>query len=332
MIRSERQVLITGCYRSGTEYASFLLSNHPDISVSMYVVSFMRFCYNRYNPVKEKANYYKLVFEAGERIRVRWKRKLNVHKILDYCDNCEKVTYALIYDLMMTDLFLDQNVRMWAEKVQLVWTKIPDFLNMFKQGKAILIIRDPRSVMASFKKFTYAPEPAYLSAVFNCYDSMMKGLEYKATLSPKKFYLVKYEDIIFRPEETLIELFEFLELSSDHDLLSEKGWKDAYGTPWKHNSAFIDSDFIDRKFDKMAFVQRWKDNLTNEDIALCETVNGVFMKTFGYELSRISVPWQHMIGPVLQDIKITAYLNRWISKGEGVEAFPTDPLNPKNWT
>ena len=39
-------------------------------------------------------------------------------------------------------------------------------------GKAIHILRDPRSVMLSYKKFTYHRKPAYLSAAFNSVDAM----------------------------------------------------------------------------------------------------------------------------------------------------------------
>ena len=99
---SKMQVLITGCYRTGSEYVSLLLGNHPDLAVSMYTVSFMRFCYDRYNPVEEEINYSRLLFDAAQRIRIRWNRNLNVHKILDYCEKAERVSYALLYDLMMS--------------------------------------------------------------------------------------------------------------------------------------------------------------------------------------------------------------------------------------
>lgn len=331
MIRSKKQILITGCYRSGTEYVTLLLNNHPNLSASMYVVSFMRFCYDRYNPVEEERNYSRLVFDAAQRIRARWGRKLDVHKILDYCESVEKVTYSLLYDLMMSDLFLTDEVQEWAEKTQLVWTKIPDFLEMFPRGKTILIVRDPRSVLASFKRYTYAPEPAYLSAVFNCYGAMQLGLEYKDKFEANRYYVVKYEDVVTSPEKTLIGLFNFLELSSYHNLLSREGWKDAGGNPWHHNSAFLAKEARGSTFDKQAAVERWKNNLSSWEIALCEAINGELMDIYGYEHSGISEDWPTIVGPVLTDDKLTTYLRRWLTEGRGVEEFPTDPLVSENW-
>ena len=79
--------------------------------------------------------------------------------------------------------FLEKNItKKWGRKTQLVWRQIPDFLKIFPKGKAINIIRDPRSVLASFKKSTYNPEPAYLGAIFNCYDQWKKSLLYKKNI------------------------------------------------------------------------------------------------------------------------------------------------------
>ena len=49
-----KQVLITGCYRSGTEYFSLLLSNNKEIAVTMYTTSFMRYSFNKYNNIALK--------------------------------------------------------------------------------------------------------------------------------------------------------------------------------------------------------------------------------------------------------------------------------------
>jgi len=331
MFRSDKQVLITGCYRSGTEYITHLLNNHPTLSASMYIVSFMRFCYDRYNPVEEKSNYTKLVFDAGQRIRSRWHRHLRVHKILDYCEEVETVTYAVLYDLMMSDLFLSDQVQSWAEKTQLVWTKIPAFLEMFPQGKVIHIVRDPRSVLASFKKYTYAPEPAYLGAVFNCYDSMSSGLSYQNQYDSNHYRLLRYEDILTAPEKTLFNLFDFLEMSVAHDLLSEEGWQNAWGRPWQHNSAFLPENATGSDFDQSAAINRWKHNLAGWEVALCEAINGELLDRYGYKRSGVTETWPVLIRPLLTDPKLTQYLQRWFVTGQGVEEFPTDPLKSENW-
>jgi len=328
---SKKQILLTGCYRSGTEYITLLLNNHPKLSSTMYIVNFMRNCYGRYDPINEERNYSKLVFETAERIRSRFKIKLNAHNVLDQCNETDHVTYGFLYDIIMYELVLkDTQKDCWAEKTQLVWTKIPDFLEQLPEGKVIHIVRNPLNVLASFKKYTYAPEPAYLGAIFNCYDSMKKGVEYQKNLDPSRYILLRYEDIIADPEKTLVKVFRFLDLSHDHNLLSEEGWRDSWGRPWTQNSMFA-SDNNQNNFDKSASLDRWKKNLLPWEIALCEAVNGDFLDIYGYPRPNSIIDWKQMLKPCLKDTKIREHFLKWLYHQEGIEEFPTDPLLEKNW-
>ena len=326
------QLLITGCYRSGTTYASFLLGNHPDLEITMYTTSFMRFCYDRYNPIEKEYNYAKLLFDAAERIRKRHNKNLDIDKILVTCSKSNKVTYALLYDLMMNNLFLSNGVKIWGEKIQQVWTKIPDFLDMFPNGKAINIIRDPRNVLASFKRITYAPPPAYLGAIFNCYGSMQSSLEYAQKFGGDCFYNLKYEDLILSPKKELIKLFNFLGLSSNHDLLNQDGWMDSGGKQWIHNSAFVSRQENGENFDNNNFIESWKRNLEDWEIILCEAINGEYFTDFDYELSGLSGNWKKIIKPFIKNNQIGKFAEIYENRGKGVEEFPTDPLSPSNWS
>jgi hypothetical protein len=329
---TEKQILITGCYRSGTEYITLLLNNNPNLSVTMYTVSFMRFCYNRYNPVNKKENYTRLVLEASERIKNRWNRDLQVDLILKICQQEKVVNYALLYDLIMCNLFVKGDIKAWGEKVQLAWTKIPGFLDMYPDGKVIHIIRDPRSVLASFKNWTYAPEPAYLGAIFNCYDSMKKGLAYRSQFDKNNYILIKFEDFLQDTKSQMIDLFNFIGISSNHNILSEEGWLNEHGKPWHHNSAFINKKQKIKVFDKRSAVYGWKNHLNDWEITLCEHINSKAMEKLGYPLSGIQSDWEIINNIILKDDTINKYYQIWQEKDEGVEEFPTDPLNPKNWT
>ncbi len=331
MIRSDRQVLITGCYRTGSEYITLLLNNHPQLSASMYVCNFMRFCFSRYDPIELEINYHSLLVDAAERMQTRWGENLNVDRIINHCKNNERVTYALLYDLIMSDLFLKNGKTGWAEKTQLVWTKIPDFLDMFPESKVIHIFRDPRSVLASFKKFTFMPPPAYLGAIFNCFDSMKRSVHYREMFPPTRYYTVRYEDIIIHPEPTLINIFKFLGLSHDHDLFSSEGWVDARGNPWEHNSAFHGRNNTSGNFDRAGAVDRWKKELDDWEIAFCEAVNKDYMQIYKYKPANVTVDWKTHLNPMLTDERLARYYDLWVNKSEGIEEFPADPLIPENW-
>ena len=325
MTSSTLQVLITGCYRSGTEYITQLLNNQPQLAARMYVTNFMRFCYGRYDPICAEANYTRLLFDAAHRIRLRWGRNLDIYRILDDCRTTDDVTYAFLYEQMVIDLFPVDRGGRWAEKTQLVWTKIPDFLRMFPQGKALHVVRDPRCVLASFKAFTHAPEPAYLGAVFNCLGSMQSGVKYREQFGPDSYCLIRFEDVLLRPEDTLRDVFAFLGLSADHDLLSQEGWVDAAGHAWQHNSAFLPREADGHAFDAGAALERWK-ALEDWEIVLCEAVNEPIFESYRYALSGLSVDWGVILKHLLGDEKLIRYLAQWVLHGGGVEEFPTDPI------
>ena len=79
-MKSKSQILLTGVYRSGTEYFSNLLNLHPEVSSTMYRVNMFRFMYNQYN-LKIPKNYIKLVDDFSERIFDRYKIDIDKHSL-----------------------------------------------------------------------------------------------------------------------------------------------------------------------------------------------------------------------------------------------------------
>lgn len=325
---STMQVLLTGCYRTGSTYISHLLGNAPDFATEIHLTNFMRNCYGKYDPISEEEQYTSLAFDTARRVRLRSGRTVDPNAVIeDSKDGDEPVTYGGLYDAFMGRL-IEEDVSGWGEKTQLVWQEIPDFLEMFDGGKAILIVRDPRSVLASFKRFTYAPEPRYLGAIFNALDAMRSGREYETRLDADKFYVTKYEDIVREPHDEVELMLEFLGLPTDHDLLSQDGWTDQEGEPWQPNSEFASGE----DFDAEAAVNRWKKNLEPWEIALCERVTAAMMEAYGYELSDVSVPESEYLDIVESDAQIRSFFETWRRTGSGVQQYPRDPLEPENWT
>ena len=72
----------TSTPRSGSALVSNILSAHKDIIITKDLIHFFRHIYEKYSPITNKANQYKLVYEMCLRIRIRKKIKLSPSKLL----------------------------------------------------------------------------------------------------------------------------------------------------------------------------------------------------------------------------------------------------------
>ena len=149
-------------------------------------------------------------------------------------------------------------------------------------GKAIIILRDPRSILASFKNITHGPKPIYLQAVFNCYDLFSYIEKLEKEIKSKKIYLLKYEDVVVNKKKQINGVFDFLELPPLKKIELKDNLYDAYGKIWNSNSSF-EKNNKNRIFDVKKAINRWRDNLTNEEILFTEFVCGRYMFKYGYD-------------------------------------------------
>jgi hypothetical protein len=325
MTMSRSQCLVTGVYRSGTEYVAQLLSGHPELSSTMYHVNALRFVRGRYEPLSDTRNARRAVEDTAGRLKTRYALQLDVKAVLDRFGQAPSPTCAALYDAIMSVLWLKGGRVHWAEKCQLVWREIPEFIADMSNGRAILVLRDPRSVLASFKRYTYAPPPAYLGAIFNCLDAFNRARTYQATLPPDRFFAVRYEDAARDPLATASRMFQFLGLDPTKASFDRAGWRNEKGESWQDNTAF------DGAFRVEDAIERWRGELSDLEIALTEEICGPLMRAFGYELAGKRVDWPAAVALCRKDPQIAEFLRRWQTTGEGVEAFPTDPLRPENW-
>ncbi len=322
------QALITGVYRSGSEFVSLLISGHPDLSATMYHVNALRFLSGRYEPIADAGNLARAVADTATRLEERYGIEMDTGRVLSRCRNLETIDVCTVYDVIMSELWLGGGKRHWAEKCQLVWREVPEFLDLMPCGRAILVIRDPRSILASFKRYTYAPPPAYLGAILNCLDAMTKALTYLDRFPPDRFRVVRYEGAAREPAAVAAELFEFLGLDPASGPVDRSRWTDSLGNPWVANSAFAEND---SDFDVEKAIERWKGGLKDWEIALTETVCGSCMTAFGYELSGLIADWSDVLPVIRSDNDLNSRFEHWRTTGEGMQAFPTDPVDSRNW-
>jgi hypothetical protein len=323
-----RLILLTTPMRSGSTLLSRMLSAHPDVDMSYDSVNFFRFCHGKYDPIDQPGNAARLVKDMAHRLLNRFGLKLDVEKCLQEIER-GGVTYGSAYSAILRTLFPDVRKKILGDKESMAWTRIPAFLEMSPRGQAVIIVRDPRDVVNSFRKTTIAPGNDYLIALFDVVDAVNHAVRYVAR-DPKRVHMVRFERLKLEPVTELGDLCRFLGIDLQPQMTSIETFTDHSGKKW--NAA--ESLSFPEETDPLAPVGRWRKQIAPEDLFLCEWIAGQQIRTLGLAPSGRTFS-QSDFDLALAKVTSTPLLReafkRWCETGEGSERFPLDPTNPKNW-
>jgi len=316
-------IFITGVYRSGTTLLSRMLDAHSQLAVTYDSVHFMRFCFGQFGPVAARENYAALVDDVKTRCEARWERPVDVAPILAELDSSEQVTYAAAYDAVMKHLLLREGKSRWGEKTQLAWGKIPAFLEMFPEGKAVLVLRDPRDIVASYRRFTTEPGLRYLDGAFACLSAMRAALRYRESLAPGSCMTIRYEDLAADPKATMERLSAALEVPFEPGMLDPGNFRDLTGGRWMRNSSYDGASAAI----SAESVARYREHLSDVEIFFTEMVDRCVMESFDYGLQSRPLgrnEWNELY-EILSDEFIAPRFENWLRTNEGVESYPSPP-------
>jgi hypothetical protein len=298
------KLFITGMGRSGTTLLDKLLTNHDDIDVLsqplplLYVEAKNRFLkdlgvekYFVLNDDLISKNYTQKEFDAYlSHLILKPTQIADIFKKMEgYSGQSTKADFPIKSDLPpaqglsgLIDLCLSSFSKKLA--CRYIGTKeimCEEFLPYLcvKGYKCILILRDPRDVLASVnypKKEKYLGEKKPTLFILR---SWRKSVEYAFQLRNKNnFHMLRYEDLVADPMKELGAITEFLGVPGFPPDQFEKGILDRDGVIWGANSSFgINGSFISKRPDEM-----YKSTLTAEEIAYTEAVCSLELGWLGY--------------------------------------------------
>jgi hypothetical protein len=321
-IYDSNPIWVSGVYRSGTTFISALIGAHPDIQASSSTIKFLRFCLGKYGDLNVEENLKTLLFDTNKRIEVRWNLSINIHNIIDIANRNSKVSYALVYDLIMRDMLdCNRGEHRWLEKLAVQWLDIPTFLEMFPNGRVVHAVRDPRDVMASYKHMTIEKGNTYIDAAFNCRSSMefVSNLEKKYS---ERVKIVKVEDISKGSEYFIKDLCEFLSLDYSEDIFKVKNLSSA-GEEWSTNTSY------GKKYNSLPNSKpRWPKKLSREEVILTELITQPYFSNFEYKSSGYSPTkkeWNSMYS-LLNDKHLKSRFDKLLFEGKGSQGYRSDPI------
>jgi SAM-dependent methyltransferase len=317
-VNDAETLMLSGVYRSGTTILAQLVGAHRDVYLTYDSIKYPRFCLDLEVGMSGRV----VVEDIAGRITERWGIKFDVEKVIKTLP--DSPSHAEIYERSLSHLRDNYKpaAQIYGEKIAVMWTSTPDFLEMFPKGKVIHIFRDPRDVVASFKNMTYEPGFAYLDAAFNCLHAMSALKDIQAYYGQDRVMLIRLEDLTEDPEATARKISEFLQREFDSGMVNPECYRDKVGNPWKNNSGFFPkSEGI------MKNQERWREHLSKAEIFFIEMISMSKMVEYGYELSG-AVPsrteWDE-IHSYIEDPVLSKRFKLWIASGKGVEGYPSNP-------
>ncbi|SEK38184.1 Sulfotransferase family protein [Blastococcus sp. DSM 46786] len=250
----DRPIFVVGTMRSGSTLFRLVLDAHPNISICEET-GFM----GGLTAAKEIPN---------------WARGRNWFERLGFTEEEFDARLREFYAGMFERYARSQGKSRWGEKTPFHSRYIAQMAALFPDAVFVAIVRHPGAVVHSLvEKFHYETSDAVTYWESTNKEILRRGLE----LADDRFALLRYEDLVAHPEETLHELVEFLDEPWSEDLLRHNDVQAARGTPRISAGATRTRDPIttDR-------AHRWSDSMTEDTRRLLESSAGPLARFLGY--------------------------------------------------
>ena len=299
-------IFVSGMFRSGTTFVARLLNQSDEISFAsdpfFAVFKEFRNTLSKENvhkvdphaPLEDyyfdenKLDFFKTIqntnFKDVKIPDLEYLKKFTAESSFPYSELLSKEIHKITADnygdfLIQGEKLLRQtygNKRLTGFKE--VWANefTPHICNLFTENaKVIHIVRDPRAILVS-NFYSEGRYPILFLA------RQWRKLAALADFYTEKFensLIVKYEDLILNPKQTVEGICNFVGIRFDEKILNTEEITDGGNNKWKQNSTFDEKN--SGGFNKNS-VTRWKEKIEESDRLALEFLCFPEMKLLGY--------------------------------------------------
>jgi len=201
---------------------------------------------------------------------------LRVDQIADRVLKTEDAEFPDVQEALYADCTAIEETSVWVSKYPGLWDCLDELTAHYAEPKFIYLVRDPRDVVLSFKTSNIELyHPYYSSRRWR--QEQERGRELIETLG-QAVQLVKYEDLLQEPEDTVEALCEFIGVPYEEAMLYYYETEDAQAT--SQSSGLFDNLSVPIKQDNFG---KFRDGLPDEEVRLTEKQTKTQMDFFGYD-------------------------------------------------
>lgn len=279
--RGRRPVFVMGCHRSGTNLLYDTLLSAGGFAVYRGYLPIHKMLIPRFGHPRNRLNRTRIV-DTWMRSKGFARSGLNATELSSkLMADCR--TGGDFLRIVMDAIAHQQGVNRWAvydaDNVLYALTikaDLPDAL-------FVHIIRDGRDValslmkMGEFRPFPWSRQPRGLLETALYWEWMVRSGRRHGQQIPGDYIEIHYEDLVDDPSRTLATLGQFL----DHDLDYHRIQNTGLGRLRESNSSFRD----EARQTLATPVNRWKERLSDHEIADLEALVGAGLQESGYQLT-----------------------------------------------
>lgn len=263
-----KMFFIVGVQRSGTTLLSVMLEKHPTVLMEKKAISFrIVTCFKNlyellpYNIQHDKKAFVKWLIKNDD--------KGSLAELIDY-ENIDQ--YATIRELIKGSIVKkieSENKVIWGDKAPNLQHYLSDLLLLIPEAKILHIVRDGRANAYSTSKRSY--RDLRLSAQ-QWVDGNIFGIVNQDILGTSQYKMIHYENLLQNPEQESRSICTFLGIPYASEMISLSG--DDLGDKKSYVKNFFDKSKIDK----------WKTQLSADEVRQVENIQGPLLKKMGYDL------------------------------------------------
>ncbi|MFD8722476.1 sulfotransferase family protein [Streptomyces sp. NPDC059629] len=270
-------VLIIGTERSGSNVLRLVLNAHPDIAVP-HPPHFMRYfgpLADVYGDLAVPANKRRLARDAYALLRRHihpWEHPIDVERVVQDASPTLFGVVAEFYEQYRRA----EGKRRWGCKSTFMVDAVDEVLAERPGARFIWLVRDPRDVAVSATRAVFGPSHPYSMACLWA-EQQRRAADAADRLGDEQVLLVRYEDLVARPEKEIIRVCAFLgerpvpEMLAPHRSASARRIA-ALSESWRNTGRPITT----------SSVGRYQDALSAGDLRAVECAAAALMPRLGY--------------------------------------------------
>lgn len=295
-LSSRKKIFIVGCPRSGTTLLQQMLDAHPDVAIAPET-HFMRLFWSarkEYGNLADDNNFRKLLEDITDLPEFH---AMELDKTeFTFAAWSSIRNYATVFQLLLENFARDKNASTMGEKTPNHVLYLPQIQAFFPDAYFIHIVRDPRSVVNSWRTVPWST--GSITGDAEMWLHYVSAAWRKPPKVKDRIFTIYYENLVASPKESLQSLCEFIGLQFQPVMLAyhrkESKLVNIKREPWKEKSVQPVSQNS---------LMKWQSELSHRDIAEIETITWFEMKKHGYiTQTHVTNLWPKVVFFILQRI------------------------------